>query len=967
MLTLLLSDVVDSTQLNDELGDAVMVPLWRAHDRKARELMRSWRAQEIARSDGFLVMFNNVADALGFADAYHQALQSIEPRMKARLGIHVGLGTLRENSDADKSRGAPAFEIDGVVLPVAARVMAAAQGGQTLLTAAAAKALGSDTTYALRSHGHWRLKGVSEPLEIFEVDDRRGSPGPPPDSAKAYRVVRARDLWVPARRISNNLPAQRDAFVGRRDALQALAALFEGSVRLVTVLGIGGIGKTRLVVRYAHAWLGDHPGGAWFCDLSTARGLEGIVYAVGHALGVPLGKSDPVLQIASAIAARGPCLIILDTFEQVARHAEASLGIWLEHAPQARFIVTSREVLGIAGEHTHVLAPMAEEEAANLFLDRTTSAAQATLLSPRDKAAIGPLVQLLDGLPLAIELAAARSRVMSPRMLLDRMHERFNLLTTRGGRLDRQVTLRATLDWSWELLSQDEKAALAQLAVFEGGFTLEAAEAVIAVPQSRRGLLALDLLQSLLDKSFVRKTGADRFDLLQSVQEYAGQHLRADGRFDGSGPIAALEAEVRHSVHFSGLSEIEITAVGNLDLDNVSVACRRAVQRGDSTTATRALALAWSALELRGPFKFGLDLAVLVSSMPGLPSSLEARVLLIKGRALRALGRMAEAAESFAMALTAARQLGDRRSEGEALSKLGSLKTNAGRLDEARSHFVAGLALARQLGDRTLECELLNGSGTLHDAMGRIDSALADYEVALDLARQVGSRRWEGGVLGNLGNVYYNEGRIEDACAAYEAGLVIATELGNRQWEANTLCNLGLLRHVQHDPDAARQTLERSLKVAREIGHARLEAFVLCNLGMVESGSGDPLVAKQHFESALSISESLGDYLLHGQTLGYLGLLCTRLGDVTVGRSHLQRGRALLEATEDGPSLAVLHCNDAQSFAITGDLATAELRLAEAITIAQHLGEKVAFDVRMAIDEVRRLLGAQSLKLRGQR
>ena len=176
---------------------------------------------------------------------------------------------------------------------------------------------------------------------------------------------------------------------------------------------------------------------------------------------------------------------------------------------------------------------------------------------------------------------------MSPRMLLDRMHERFTLLATRGGRLDRQVTLRATLDWSWDLLLQDEKSAFAQLSVFEGGFTLEAAEAVVAFPARLPAMLPLDLLQSLVDKSFVRKVAEDRFALLQSVQEYGAQHLRSEGRFEGSGPMAALEAEVRHSVYFSGLSEFEITAPGNLELDNVSIACRRAVQRGDCTSAAR--------------------------------------------------------------------------------------------------------------------------------------------------------------------------------------------------------------------------------------------------------------------------------------------------------------------------------------------------------------------------------------------
>jgi predicted ATPase/class 3 adenylate cyclase/Tfp pilus assembly protein PilF len=955
-LILVLTDVVDSTQLNEELGDAEMAALWRRHDQLARDLMRAWQGQEIARSDGFLVLFQSVPNALGFALAYRRALR-IDVRLKARVGVHVGPGVLRENSDADKAQGAPGVEIDGLVLPTAARVMAAARGGQVLATSAVVQTLDdAGQSVVVRSHGHWRLKGLAEPLELFEIGDDDRPFEPPADSAKAYRVVRTVDEWVPARKIANNLPAERDAFIGRQEALQALANLLDGPARLVTVLGIGGIGKTRLAVRHAHAWLGDYPGGAWFCDLSSARGLDGIVYAVAQALNVPLGKTDPVHQIASALAGRGPCLLLLDTFEQVARHAEATLGVWLEQAPEAKFIVTSREVLGIAGEYTHVLAPLSDDEAAELFLGRVAAAAQRTLLMPRDQLAIGPLVRLLDGLPLAIELAAARSRVMSPRMLLDRMHERFTLLATRGGRLDRQVTLRATLDWSWDLLLPQEKAALAQLSVFEGGFSLEAVESVLGSVPTAPTVLPLDLLQSLVDKSFVRKVAEDRFDLLQTVQEYSAQHLRAEGRFEGSGPMAALEVEVRHAVYYGGLSESELTAPGNLELDNVAAACRRAVQRGDANTAARTLTLAWSVFELRGPFRFGLDLATLVSGMAGLPLSLTASVLLIKGRALRAIGKAADAGGCFAMALSGFRAVHDERGEAEALSKLGSLKTNAGKLDEAGTHLRDGLALARKISDKALECELLNALGTLHDATGAIDAALSHYELALSIARSLGSRRWEGGVLGNLGNVYYNEGRVDEASVAYHAALVIAIELQNRQWEANTLCNLGLLEHVRGHASAARETLRRSLQVARQIGYVRLEAFALCNLGMVESATGDPMLARQHFEEALSISESLGDYLLHGQALGYLGLLCSRQGAFEEARSHLQRGQALLEATDDQPSLAILYCNAAHSFATAGDLEAARERFEAAVEIARVLGDKVAFDVRTAIDEIRLVL-----------
>jgi class 3 adenylate cyclase len=285
---LLLTDIVDSTRLNDELGDAVMAPLWAAHDSAARELVRAWRGREIGRSDGFLLLFEQAADALGFALAYHRRLATLEVPLRSRVGLHVGPVTLRLNAQADQAQGATPFEVDGIALPVAARVMAAAAAGQTLLSAAAVQALGPGPQ-ALLSHGHWRLKGVSEPVELFEVGDPGAPFAPPEDSAKAYRVVQVGGTWMPVRELPNSLPAERDSFVGRQDALQALARCFDDGTRLVTLLGIGGIGKTRLALRHARGWLGDYPGGAWFCDLSAARSVDGIVHAVAQGLEVPLG------------------------------------------------------------------------------------------------------------------------------------------------------------------------------------------------------------------------------------------------------------------------------------------------------------------------------------------------------------------------------------------------------------------------------------------------------------------------------------------------------------------------------------------------------------------------------------------------------------------------------------------------------------------------------------------------------
>ena len=291
------------------------------------------------------------------------------------------------------------------------------------------------------------------------------------------------------------MPAERDAFVGRREPLTELVRRLDAGARLVSIIGLGGAGKTRLVTRFGWEALGRFPGGVWFCDLSEARSLDGILFAVSQGLDVPLGKEDPIAQLGHAVAGRGKCLLILDNFEQVARHAEETLGRWLNRASEARFLVTTREVLGLPGEEVLALKPLVPSDAAALFVLRAGAVKPGFAPSAEDEAAIAPLVKLLEGLPLAIELAAARVRVMPPRMLLLRMSERFKLLSSTGGRLDRQATLRAVFDWSWDLLSLAEKAALAQLSVFEGGFTLESVEAVLDLSTDENAPWPLDAIK----------------------------------------------------------------------------------------------------------------------------------------------------------------------------------------------------------------------------------------------------------------------------------------------------------------------------------------------------------------------------------------------------------------------------------------------------------------------------------------
>ena len=960
--TLLLTDVVDSTQLNAQLGDAVMAPLWAAHDRAARELVRLWHGREVGRSDGFLLLFDRASDAIGFAMGYHRALATLTLPLKARVGVHTGPVDLRENPPHDRDQGATPFEVDGLALPAAARVMSAAEGGQTLLSADAVRALGP-TPLRLLSHGYWRLKGLAEPMELFEIGESGNSDAPfkpPADTAKAYRVVHRDGQWRPVRELPHTLPAERDAFVGRADALRALAGHFDAGARLVTLLGMGGIGKTRLAQRYAREWLGEFAGGAWFCDLSAARSADGIVHAVAKGLDVPLGRADPVQQLGAAMAGRGPCLVILDNFEQVARHAEDTLGVWLQRAPQASFIATSREVLGIVGEQVLALAPLENAEAVAMFRLRVRAVGVDAAFSSDDEAALVPLMELLDRLPLAIELAAARARLMPPLTLLQRMGDRFKLLATRSGRRDRQATMRGALDWSWALLSTVEQSALAQLSVFEGGFTLDAAEAVVDLSAYRSAPEVVNVVQALVEKSLVRAAEAQRFDLLGTVHDYAAEQLLAAASLHAAtGQGEASSAQTRHGDFFAAWAERASVAQLVADLNNLVVATRAAARSGRARTATGALQGAWEALKLRGPFRGVIELAEGVRAMPGLDPASSARVDWVLGWALKAYGRVAEAQARLLSAQAGASAAGDLRCAGRVASLLGDLHRNAGRQEDARREFTAALDLAGRTQDDLLECEARTGLGNLFRHLGSLDNARSEHQQALAAARRASDQRWEGGSLGNLGVLFADQGRLDEAHACFDQALSIARALGDRQWEGNTLCNLGLTHHNQGRYEAAAGELELALTAARQLGHVRLECVVQCNLGMTAEAMQKPLAAGEHFEAALQLARSLDDRRLEGQVLGYLGLLRARQGRIEVGRALMKQGEALLLALSDRLSVALLHCSLAECEQLAGDTSAALTALAAAESAADSLGAAAAgSELQLSIHRVRGQLAA---------
>jgi predicted ATPase/class 3 adenylate cyclase len=943
---LLFADVVDSTQLAEQLGDARAFELWAEHDRQARALLATHRGREIDRADGFFLLFASALDAARFALGYHDALAGLG--VQVRVAIHVGAVGLRGNTPDDIARGAKPVEVEGRSKPFTARIMALARGGQTLLSAEARAALGDATDdVEFESHGHYRLKGVAAPVEIFELGRRgRSAFAPPVDVEKAYRVVRDGELWRPLRQVRHNLSAERDAFVGRDTVLRSLSQRLDSGARLLTVLGLAGTGKTRFVRRYALAWLGDWPGGVYFCDLSEARTLDGICYAVSIALEVPLGN-DPVVQLGHAIAGRGRCLVILDNFEQVAEHAPATVGRWIDRAADAAFLVTSRERLHLPGEETFLLGPLdLESDAVDLFCTRARAQHGDFALDDAGRAGIAEVVRLLDGLPLAIELAAARVNLLTPAQLVERMRDRFRILSGARGAAARQATLKAAIDWSWDLLAPWEQGALAQFSVFEGGCRLEAAEEVIDLSPWPDAPSVMDAVQALVDKSLLRvwkPLDQRRFELDEpwfgmylSIHDYAAQRLA-----EMANDIASA-ARDRHGRHFGHLgTDPELDALNRhggshrrrklaLDLDNLIAACRRAVEREDAETAVNAYRAIWQVLDLQGPYALAFELGAPVLPLAEADPLRLATALMVRAGAARRLGRIDDAAAWLGRALDLARAAGDRRTEAGALADLGSLYAgqgrdeemsygeqalalhrqagnrtaegivlnhlgtmccDRGRIEEAQRYYEAALATNRETGNRRAECLSLSNLGTLCADIGRIADAYRHYAGALEIARELGARREEGAVLGNLGALVVTEGRLEEGLSHVDAALALAREVGDRRSEGIAIGNRGDLHDALGHAAEARADLEIGLAIAREVGHRRHEGFMLGSLARVLAAQGDEAEARRELCAAEELLRAIGD------PLDLAGVLCLRgLAEIKAGRHDA--ARATLDETE---------------------------------------------------------------------
>ncbi len=834
---LLLTDVVDSTKLAERLGDSAMAEAWAQHDRAARDLLPQWRGREIDKTDGMLLLFESAADAVGYALAYHRALATLPTPLVARAGLHVGAVILRENDEADVARGAKPLEVEGLAKPVAARVMSIARGGQTLLSAEAREDLGK-SEHRLQSHGHWMVKGVADPLELFEVGGADTRFAAPADSDKVFRVLRAGDWWMPVREVPNNLPQQGTSFVGREREMDEVRGLLPNA-RLLTLLGMGGFGKTRLSLQVAADVLHEFPDGVWFLDLAPIRDGALVVSEAAQVLGVREEPDRPLLQSVCAHLKTRRVLLILDNCEHLVKPAADLAHAIVKVAPFARLLASSRQALRVPGEQIYPILPLPlpqrgdgakallRSPAVRLFVDRAQGHKPSFELNEREAPAVAALVERLEGIPLALELAAARVRSLSVADINTRLKDRYKILTG-GARVhdERQQTLRALVDWSYELLTESEQTLLNRLSAFVGGFDMPAAELV----GGAEPLLAddvLDLIESLLEKSLVMLDDRDegiRYRMLETIRDYAREKLEHSGELD-----ATL---ARHCDHFfvmakaanqglEGPEQADWVWRVETELDNVRAAVALALAGGvDPIMAVKfAVSLAGFWI-LRGYSTEGRAVVKAALALPAVQASDLGRAwaLYTGSRLAESQSDLAEATRMLEQCLELRRGLGNPVDIAATLSTLSLVRLQSGDVERAEAGEREALQIFTGLGDRVGEAIGLLHLGQFATYRGELDAARTLLEQCLAVAREIKSMDIEGECELHLGEAAFDAGLADKASQHYKRSLIVCREGGDKRGEANALWHLGQIDLGAADLPAARGRLAESLQSFNAFG-----------------------------------------------------------------------------------------------------------------------------------------------------
>jgi predicted ATPase/class 3 adenylate cyclase len=809
-VSFLFTDIVGSTRLWEKFPAQMGAALAR-HDALIRTAVEAHGGHVFKRvGDASYAAFRAPRDSLAAAIDAQRSMAAENwsdiGSLAVRMGIHVGAAEFRDG------------DYFGATLNRASRIESAAHGGQILLSRVAVELLEDEALDAIsfKSLGNHRLRNLDRPEHLFQVvvSDLQDS-FPPPRSLEA---------------LPNNLPVQTTSFVGREKELEEIKRLL-GNTRLLTLMGTGGTGKTRLALEAGSRFIPEFRDGVWLVELALIDEPERVVEAIAAAVGVREEPDQP-LRAALVDFLRGKeILLLLDNCEHLVAIIVTVGAEFLRSCPRLKILATSRHSLGISGESTFFVPPLQvlevqtedfvgpdfarhllQFEAVKLFVARAVAVNPDFVITSANAPAVAEICSRLDGIPLAIELAAARVKLLSVEQIASRLDDRFRLL--RGGQRDgppHQQTLQALIDWSHDLLSEKERVAFRRMGAFGGGRSLEALEAVCAgdgIEESE----VLDLLEQLVDKSLISverdAAGTTRYTMIESVWHYSRDKLESSGE--------APAVRERHLNYFLGFAEEASPHLEGPDqkvwLDrcqsdffNFRFAVEWTVKSQRPEAGLRLLTALYRVIEVRGYLAEAWDLAMRLLALPDESVSPKHRA---DGRI--AIGRFAWAADRYADArkfYTEAQQIyetiGDERGSALAEMLLGFLDRGDGNLERAEKRFERALQGGRKLQEAYIEAGCLSGLGSI--AIDRGDFVLARQlkEKSLAIYRRLGDHWIIGLILGGATTVAIAQNDFSGAESALAEWTQITRELGNRWTLPDVLEGYANLALAANQPERA--------------------------------------------------------------------------------------------------------------------------------------------------------------------
>lgn len=824
-VTFLFTDIEGSTKLSQEFPESLQSALDRHHAimQKAIESNNGFVFENVG--DAFCSAFDKAGDAVKAAADAQSALLKEEWKeavIKVRIGIHTGSAEWTNNR-----------YMGYITLARTARIMSAAHGGQIILSQSVIDNLRKDRQFRFltRDMGERKLKDLIRPEHLYQlVSDDLPSEFPP------LKTLDARQ---------NNLPFQPTSFIGRERELKDIKSLLKEK-RQLTLLGTGGTGKTRLSLQTGADLIDDFADGVWFVELAPLSDPLYIPNEIAGVLNLTSDDSRKTTDLITGFLKDKEVMLILDNCEHLIKGCAEITHLLLSSCSKLKILATSRESLHISGESIYAVLPfsvpdiknspdpesLSKNEAVRLFAERAAYVRLDFEINNSNTGKIAQLCKSLDGIPLAIELAAARIRVLTVDQIIEKINDRFNILAS-GSRtvLPHQQTLRALIDWSYDLLSEDEKKLFQRLSVFSGGLTIEAAEEVCS-DEILKPSVILDLLSNLTDKSLVNSGesgGVSRFSLLETIRHYAGEKLQDHRKFHYK-HFEYYLILCRQKPGDNSFDNLIILRRIKTEFENIRAAINRYITSdpGEALKLMNAVGNAW---DLNGNTFEGFEYYKKIFAADFEVSDD------ILGEAYMNAGCQASVFSEFDLshdylsrAIEIYEKLDDKSNIGFCLNYIGNNHFSKNEINLSRQFHTKALIMGRELNDKLLTALSLVDLATISRIHNDLKTSRDQYEESLKLYRELGDKLAAAQVLTQLASIEALEGNIKKARSCFEESLQVFKEYGNTIPLSITLLNLGNLLYNEKKYDEAELLFEECLSITKQYGYNSIFIHTLIKL-----------------------------------------------------------------------------------------------------------------------------------------